>query len=72
MNVVSPGVILTPAIQTYLRDNEGAEEALKQMTPFGRLGQADEVAKAVLFLASNESSFVAGAELFVDGGFMAV
>ncbi|MDO3412402.1 glucose 1-dehydrogenase [Saccharibacillus sp. CPCC 101409] len=72
VNVVSPGVILTPALQTYLRDNEGAEEALKQMTPFGRLGQTDEVAKAVLFLASNDSSFIAGDELFVDGGFMAV
>lgn len=72
VNVVSPGVILTPALQTYLRDNEGADEALKQMTPFGRLGEADEVAKAVLFLASNESSFIAGDELFVDGGFTAV
>ncbi|WP_217596461.1 SDR family NAD(P)-dependent oxidoreductase [Cohnella sp. GbtcB17] len=72
VNVVSPGVILTPALETYLRDNEGAEEAMKQMTPFGRLGQPDEVAKAVLFLASDESSFIAGDELFVDGGFMAV
>lgn len=65
-------MILTPAIETYLRDNEGAEEAMKQMTPFGRFGQPDEVAKAVLFLASDESSFIAGEELFVDGGFMAV
>ncbi|MCA0151361.1 glucose 1-dehydrogenase [Rossellomorea vietnamensis] len=72
VNVISPGVILTPALQTYLRDNEGAEEALKQMTPFGRLGQTDEVAKAVLFLASNESSFITGDELFVDGGFVSV
>lgn len=72
VNVVSPGVILTPAFQTYLRDNEGAEEALKQSTPFGRLGQTDEVAKAVLFLASDESSFIAGDELFVDGGFVSV
>lgn len=72
VNVVSPGVILTQAIETYLRDNEGAEEAMKQMTPFGRFGQPDEVAKAVLFLASDESSFIAGEELFVDGGFMAV
>lgn len=72
VNVISPGVILTPALQTYLRDNEGAEDALKQMTPFGRLGQTDEVAKAVLFLASNESSFIAGDELFVDGGFVSV
>ncbi len=72
VNVVSPGVVLTPALKTYLLDNPGAEEALKQMTPFGRLGQPDEVAKAVLFMASGESSFVAGGELFVDGGFMAV
>lgn len=72
VNVISPGVILTPALQKYLHDNEGAEEALKQMTPFGRLGQTDEVAKAVLFLASNESSFIAGDELFVDGGLVSV
>lgn len=72
VNVVSPGVILTPALQTYLRANAGAEGALTQATPFGRLGQPDEVAKAVLFLAASDSSFVAGHELFVDGGFMAV
>lgn len=72
VNVVSPGMIYTQAMHRYLLDNAGAEEALKQMTPFGRLGQPDEVARAVLFLASEESSFVAGDELFLDGGFMAV
>jgi NAD(P)-dependent dehydrogenase (short-subunit alcohol dehydrogenase family) len=72
VNVISPGMILTPAMQTYLQNHAGAEDALKQMTPFGRLGEAGEVAKAVLFLASNESSFIAGDELFVDGGVMAV
>lgn len=72
VNVVSPGMIHTPAMQTYLQSNAGAEDALKQMIPFGRLGQAEEVAKAVLFLASDESSFIAGDELFVDGGVMAV
>lgn len=72
VNVISPGMILTPAMETYLQDHAGAEDALKQMIPFGRLGEAEEVAKAVLFLASNESSFVAGDELFVDGGVMAV
>lgn len=72
VNVVSPGMILTPAMRTYIGNNAGAEDALKQMIPFGRLGRAEEVAKAVLFLASSESSFVAGDELFVDGGVMAV
>ncbi|MBD1554386.1 glucose 1-dehydrogenase [Pseudomonas typographi] len=72
VNVVSPGMIHTPAMQAYLQNNTGAEDALKQMIPFGRLGQTEEVAEAVLFLASDESSFVAGDELFVDGGVMAV
>lgn len=72
VNVVSPGMILTPAMLTYIRNNAGVEDALKQMIPFGRLGRAEEVARAVLFLASSESSFVAGDELFVDGGVMAV
>lgn len=72
VNVVSPGMILTPAMRTYIGNNAGVEDALKQMIPFGRLGRAEEVAKAVLFLASSESSFVAGDELFVDGGVMAV
>ncbi|HEX7816575.1 glucose 1-dehydrogenase [Dyella sp.] len=72
VNVVSPGVIMTPALQAYIERNEGAEEALKQMTPFGRIGKPEEVADAVLFLASDESSFIAGDELFVDGGFKAV
>jgi NAD(P)-dependent dehydrogenase (short-subunit alcohol dehydrogenase family) len=40
--------------------------------PLGRLGTADEVAKAVVFLASDDSSFVTGTELFVDGGFAQV
>jgi NAD(P)-dependent dehydrogenase (short-subunit alcohol dehydrogenase family) len=72
VNAVSPGMVMTPAMQTYLRDNEGVEDWMKQTIPFGRLAQTDEIAKAVLFLASDESSFVGGEELFVDGGFVAV
>ncbi|WP_338735676.1 SDR family oxidoreductase [Asticcacaulis sp. DW145] len=72
VNVVSPGMVLTQAMHTYLRDNEGAEEWMKQAIPFGRLAQTEEVAKAVLFLASSESSFIGGEELLVDGGFVAV
>lgn len=72
VNVVSPGMVLTPAMQTYLQNNAGAEEWMQQIIPFGRLARTEEVAKAVLFLASEESSFVGGEELFVDGGFVAV
>lgn len=72
VNVVSPGMVLTPAMQTYFQNNAGAEEWMKQAIPFGRLAETAEVAKAVLFLASDEGSFVGGEELLVDGGFVAV
>ncbi|WP_413723921.1 SDR family NAD(P)-dependent oxidoreductase [Sodalis sp. RH16] len=72
VNVVSPGMVLTPAMQTYLQNNAGSEEWMHQAIPFGRLAQTGEVARAVLFLASDESSFIGGEELFVDGGFVAV
>jgi NAD(P)-dependent dehydrogenase (short-subunit alcohol dehydrogenase family) len=72
VNVLSPGMISTPAMQSYLQQNPGAEEAIKAAIPLARLGDADEVARAVSYLASEESSFVAGAELFVDGGYVAV
>lgn len=72
VNVVSPGMVLTPAMQTYLRDNAGAEDWMHQAIPFGRLAHTEEIAKAVLFLASTESSFIGGEELLVDGGFVAV
>ena len=44
------------------------KDALAKKVPLGRLGDADEIAKAVAFLASDEASYVAGIELFVDGG----
>lgn len=72
VNVVSPGMVLTPAMQTYLQNNAGAEEWMQQTIPFGRLAQTEEIANAVLFLASSESSFIGGEELLVDGGFVAV
>lgn len=72
VNVVSPGMVLTPAMQTYLQDNAGAEAWMQQAIPFGRLAQTEEIARAVLFLASDEASFIGGEELLVDGGFVAV
>ena len=52
-------MVLTPATQTYLQNNEGLEDWMKQTIPFGRLGKTEEVGKAVLVLVSDESSFVA-------------
>lgn len=76
VNVVSPGPIDTPAI-SGLVGNDSAQDAqlrasLAGGVPLGRMGTPDELAKAVLFLASDDSSFVAGVELFVDGGYVAV
>lgn len=72
VNVVSPGMIDTPAMQTFIQKNAGMEDVLKGMTPLGRIGDVDDVARSVLFLASNDSRFIAGVELYVDGGVMAV
>ena len=71
VNAISPGPIDTPGIDGLARHDEQAGQLKKSLitaVPMGRMGSPDEVAKAVLFLASNDSSFVTGVELFVDGG----
>lgn len=72
VNVVSPGATETHLIRSFFDNTPGAEEGVVQGVPLGRLARLEEVARAVLFLASDESSFVAGHELFVDGGVAAV
>jgi NAD(P)-dependent dehydrogenase (short-subunit alcohol dehydrogenase family) len=64
-NVLSPGPTETPAIGQQPAD---AMARLLSTIPMGRMGKVDEIAKAALFLASDDSSFVTGIELFVDGG----
>jgi NAD(P)-dependent dehydrogenase (short-subunit alcohol dehydrogenase family) len=66
VNVVSPGPIQTPGFDVFANDD--VKQYMKSIVPLGRIATADEVAKAVLFLASDDASFVAGVELFVDGG----
>ena len=70
VNVVSPGPIQTPGFDVFANDD--VKQFMKSIVPLGRIGTAEEVAKTVLFLASEDSSFVAGVELFVDGGSVAV
>jgi NAD(P)-dependent dehydrogenase (short-subunit alcohol dehydrogenase family) len=72
VNVVSPGATETRMMRDYFDASPGAEEAVVAGVPLGRLGHLEDVANAVLFLASSDSSFVAGHELFVDGGVAAV
>lgn len=75
VNAVSPGPIDTPGRNNLLASAPaGAErkKAIPTTVPLGRLGTPDEIAKAVVFLASDDSSFVTGTELFVDGGFAQV
>lgn len=65
VNTLSPGPIDTPMMAGA---TEGVRKTLTDSIPLGRLGRPDEVAAAALFLASHESSFIAGAELCIDGG----
>lgn len=71
VNVVAPGAIKTPIWNRGSAPPEKADELTAQWAaaaPLGRLGEANEIAKAVLFLASDDSSYVQSVELFVDGG----
>ncbi|OGX82056.1 glucose 1-dehydrogenase [Hymenobacter coccineus] len=71
VNAISPGPIETPGLNNVAGTPEQAKQFKAQMVtgvPMGRLGEADEIAKAVVFLASDDSSYVTGVELFVDGG----
>ena len=65
MNTLSPGPIDTPM---FAEASEEMRQTLTAQIPLHRLGRPEEVAAAALFLASDESSFVAGAELAIDGG----
>jgi NAD(P)-dependent dehydrogenase (short-subunit alcohol dehydrogenase family) len=69
VNVVSPGTIDTPGLRDLAHtDAEGLDEYYRDRIPLGRVGQPEDIASAVSFLASDESSYITGIELFVDGG----
>jgi NAD(P)-dependent dehydrogenase (short-subunit alcohol dehydrogenase family) len=71
VNAVSPGPIKTPAYDRIAKSGPAGAEMLASIVnrvPMGRFGDPDEIARAAVFLASDDSTFVTGAELFVDGG----
>jgi dihydroanticapsin dehydrogenase len=68
LNCICPGWIDTPINDLYFRDKPGEKEKAARLHPVGRLGTAEDIANAAVFLASEESSFILGAPLIVDGG----
>jgi NAD(P)-dependent dehydrogenase (short-subunit alcohol dehydrogenase family) len=70
VNAISPGHIDTPIFEGWQQGEalEKMKDDLAKTVPLGRLGDPDEIAKAVAFLASNDASYISGVELFVDGG----
>ena len=75
VNAVSPGTIDTPGLNDLLASAAARQERVKMIAnsvPLGRFGSPEEIAKAVVFLASDDSSCITGTKLFVDGGFAQV
>ena len=75
VNAISPGTIDTPGLSELLASSGAGDERRRMIStavPLGRFGTPTEIARAVVFLASGDSSYVTGAELFVDGGFAQV
>jgi NAD(P)-dependent dehydrogenase (short-subunit alcohol dehydrogenase family) len=73
VNAVAPGTIRTDRVRRLPDEPGGAEylEAIERMHPMGRIGEPEEVAEAIAFLASDQASFITGAILPVDGGYLA-
>lgn len=74
VNSVHPGYIWTPMVENFLRtsgDVEKGRKALDALHPLGHIGEPDDIAYGVLYLASDESKFVTGSELVIDGGYTA-
>lgn len=70
VNSIHPGGVITPMTE-FLTATDGGEEIIRNLCPMGRMGTAKEIAYGALYLASDEASYVTGAELTIDGGLVA-
>jgi dihydroanticapsin dehydrogenase len=68
VNCICPGIIDTPLVAEAFGATEEVRERMHRLHPLGRMGKPEEVARCVLFLASDDASFVSGHALVVDGG----
>ena len=74
VNSIHPGFIWTPMVERYLQSTGNVEEgrkAVDRLHPLGHMGEPDDIAYGILYLASDESKFVTGSELVIDGGYTA-
>jgi NAD(P)-dependent dehydrogenase (short-subunit alcohol dehydrogenase family) len=74
VNSIHPGYIWTPMVENYLKESGDVAEgrkAVDAMHPIGHVGEPDDIAYGVVYLASDESKFVTGSELVIDGGYTA-
>jgi NAD(P)-dependent dehydrogenase (short-subunit alcohol dehydrogenase family) len=74
VNSVHPGFIWTPMVENVCRelgDVEAARRQLAELHPIGHLGEPEDIAYGILYLASDEAKFVTGSELVIDGGYTA-
>ena len=70
VNAICPGTARTPMVDAAIRDMPGIDEELKKLHPIGRIGEAEEIAEAAVWLCSPAASFVLGVALPVDGGYV--
>ena len=71
VNSIHPGYIWTPMVQGLTKQDEAARQKLVALHPLGHLGEPEDIACGILFLASDESKFMTGSELVIDGGYTA-
>ena len=71
VNSINPGTINTPLVSRMFKDRNSSAEIVGTKYPMGRIGEIDEIADVVIFLASDKASFITGQSITVDGGILA-